>query len=76
MNRVYVGISNDVISRLKRHNANAVKSTKNKGPWRIIYTEKCINLEQARLREKYLKSYKGSLEKRKIINSTTQSGVV
>jgi putative endonuclease len=69
---VYIGISKDVSNRLKYHNSGKVKTTKNKGPWRVIYIEKHSTVIEARRREKYLKSYSGCKEKRSIINSCKQ----
>lgn len=36
--RYYVGSTQDVSERLKRHNNSHSKSTKGKGPWKIIET--------------------------------------
>jgi putative endonuclease len=63
----YIGISKDSKKRLVQHNKGKVQSTKNKRPWIIIYTEKQSDLKSAVEREKYLKSFKGVKEKRKII---------
>lgn len=43
-------------SRLKEHNAGKTKSTKFYAPWEILYTEKFYSREDAREREKKLKS--------------------
>ena len=65
----YVGIAHDVGARINYHNAGRVKSTKNKVPWIVVYTESHKNVQEARNREKYFKSYKGVREKRQIINN-------
>lgn len=52
----YVGSTKDLKERVKKHNKNLVFSTKNKGPWRLVYYEACENEKGARLREKYLKT--------------------
>jgi putative endonuclease len=57
--RFYIGISDDIASRLRRHNLGKVKSTKSFLPWRVIYTEVFINKQEVRKREKYLKSAAG-----------------
>ncbi len=57
--RYYIGSTNDISRRLKEHNSGKTKSTKNKGPWEIIYTENFSNRLEARRREKMIKSYKG-----------------
>ncbi len=52
----YTGFTNDLKRRLEKHNGNEVPSTKNRGPWKIIYYEACLSEKNARLREKYLKT--------------------
>lgn len=60
LNRYYVGITKlHPNKRLKRHNQGAVYSTKLGRPWKIIYIEQYINYEEARKREKQIKSWKG-----------------
>ena len=55
----YVGMSLDVEQRLKMHNTGRVKSTKGKGPWKVIHEEEFDTLAEARKREKYLKTAAG-----------------
>ena len=57
--RIYVGFSSDIAKRLVQHNAGKTKSTKGFVPWKIIYTEEIIGRQNARNREKYLKSGSG-----------------
>ena len=69
----YVGISENAETRLGvYHNNGRVKATKNKRPWKIIYREQHAGVSEAREREKYLKSYKGVTEKKKIIENYIQ----
>ena len=56
---LYTGSTNDLKRRLKEHNAGNVNSTKNRRPLKLIYYEACINEEDARQREKYMKSGMG-----------------
>jgi len=42
--------------RLKEHNSGLVKSTNNRRPLKLIYTEICLNKQDATHREKYLKT--------------------
>lgn len=65
----YVGITRDLEKRLDYHNKGRVKSTKSRIPFEMIYTETFDGMGEARDREKYLKSYKGSKEKLDIIDS-------
>jgi len=55
----YTGFTDDLRKRFNQHNSNEIYSTKNKGPYELIYYEACINDKDARSREKYLKSGMG-----------------
>jgi len=55
----YKGMTSDLQKRLKQHNAGKTKSTKGKGPWRVVYQEAFENAEEAREREKYFKTAAG-----------------
>ena len=55
----YIGYTNDLEDRLKRHNTNQVKWTSNKGPWKIIYSEYFESKPDAYKRERQIKRYKG-----------------
>lgn len=57
--RWYTGSANDLRKRLKQHNEGKSSYTKNKIPWKLIYYEACLNEEDARSREKYLKTGMG-----------------
>ena len=55
----YTGIALNVETRLKEHNAGKNRFTKGHRPWKIIYSETHSNWQEARNREKYLKSASG-----------------
>jgi putative endonuclease len=55
----YIGSTCDLRKRILSHNSGKNKSTKHGAPWRIIYCEIGLNREDARRREKYLKSGMG-----------------
>ena len=56
----YVGITKlKPEMRLLRHNQGDVKSTKYKRPWELIYCESFNNFQQARIKEKQIKSWHG-----------------
>ncbi len=55
----YTGFTNNLLRRLKEHNDNKVSSTKGRGHFELIYYEACIDEQDARNREKYLKSGMG-----------------
>jgi len=56
---IYVGMTENLNDRLVRHNKGYVSSTKLFAPFELIYTEKCESGQQAREREKFLKSTSG-----------------
>ena len=56
---MYTGYTNDLRKRLKEHNTGKSKYTKRRGPFELIYYEACKNEQDARSREKYLKSGMG-----------------
>lgn len=55
----YIGYTSDLRKRLKEHNQGLNPSTKRYKPWRIIYYEACLDEEDARRREGYLKTTQG-----------------
>ncbi len=54
--KFYTGSTKDLRKRFNEHNSGKVSSTKNRGPFMLIYYEACLNEHDARYREKYLKS--------------------
>ena len=75
-NKFYIGVTQDIQNRLKRHNKGSTKSTKPYRPWKMIYFEKYLNKKLACKREFYLKHPKGYLEKIDIINNNRTPGEV
>jgi putative endonuclease len=57
-NRYYVGQTQDVQKRLAYHNANYSKPLKNRGPWRLVYSEGYATRAEAMRRERQIKSWK------------------
>lgn len=57
--RSYVGISQNVEKRLFQHNNGLNQSTKAFVPWIVVHKEDCVTIQEARNREKYLKSAAG-----------------
>ncbi|NQV88317.1 MAG: GIY-YIG nuclease family protein [Parcubacteria group bacterium] len=68
-NRYYVGITSNLENRLSIHNNGYVRSTKNRIPFKIVYSESFKTRAEARAREKHFKSYKGSREKLSILEN-------
>ena len=58
-NRIYIGQTNNLDSRIKRHNNNEEISTKNRGLFNVIHQEIYRTRSEAMRREKQLKSGKG-----------------
>lgn len=58
-NRWYTGSTNDLRKRLNQHNNGESTWTKSGAPWDLIYYEACLNEQDARSREKYLKTGMG-----------------
>ncbi|MCK4333141.1 MAG: GIY-YIG nuclease family protein, partial [Thermoplasmatales archaeon] len=51
----YVGITKNIKERLKKHNSCEVMSTKNRCPWKLMYSKMYSNYSDARKHEKWLK---------------------
>ena len=57
---LYIGYTNDLKRRLEEHNRKRNFSTKSYVPWQLIHFEAYRNEEDAKRREKYLKTSQGS----------------
>ncbi|MFA6476434.1 MAG: GIY-YIG nuclease family protein [Candidatus Paceibacterota bacterium] len=57
--KFYTGFTGDLKRRISQHNNNQSTYTRNRGPFELIYYEACLNEEDARSREIYLKSGMG-----------------
>ncbi len=55
----YTGFTRDLENRIREHNEGRVSSTKERGPFELIYYEACLNEQDGLAREKYLKSGMG-----------------
>jgi putative endonuclease len=62
-------MSQDIERRLLEHNAGKSKFTSAFRPWEIVYTEEYETTEEAREREKYLKTASGRRFLNKILDS-------
>ena len=69
----YIGSCEDLSVRLRQHNQNSVRSTKNRGPFIIVYREEFTTKTEARKRENKLKGYKGNSVFKRIIQSPSSS---
>jgi len=55
--KLYIGYTNDIVARLKKHNSGQVESTSCRRPLRLVYSEVYRTEAEAREREKQLKQY-------------------
>ncbi|MDI6734144.1 MAG: GIY-YIG nuclease family protein [Patescibacteria group bacterium] len=56
---LYTGYTSNLKKRLEEHNCSRNISTKHAIPWKLIYYEACLNILDAKRREKYLKTSQG-----------------
>lgn len=67
--KFYTGYTKDLKLRFEQHSKGLVESTKDRRPLRIVYYEACLNQQDATHREKYLKTYHGSMYIKKRLKS-------
>jgi putative endonuclease len=75
--KLYIGMTENVEARLIRHNQGKVPSTKYRRPFQLLHSEKYLTREEARKRERYLKSGLGHKELSKVLSqgrAPTMSG--
>jgi len=70
-NKLYTGYTKNLSDRLFRHNNGLVRSTRNRRPFKLIYSEGFCSKTEALKREKFLKSLEGST-----VNKLIVAGVV
>ncbi|NLC31028.1 MAG: GIY-YIG nuclease family protein [Candidatus Moranbacteria bacterium] len=56
LNRIYVGMTENLQRRINDHKRGKTRSTKNRGKFSVMIIEECQTREDARKREKYWKS--------------------
>lgn len=56
---LYIGYTRDLRKRINEHNKGLNRSTKAYKPWELIYYEACLDEEDAKRRESYLKTSQG-----------------
>ena len=55
-NKLYVGHTDNLKRRFDEHNKGQEKSTRDRGPFILLYYEACLELDKAIKREKYFKT--------------------
>jgi putative endonuclease len=66
INKYYLGQTNNLNSRLHRHNLGECRSTKYGRPWSLVYFEIYHSRSEVLFRERYLKSPQGWIELQQI----------
>jgi putative endonuclease len=56
---IYVGQTNNLKRRVEEHNKGLSPSTKRYIPWKLIYYEACLDEQDSKRREGYLKTTQG-----------------
>jgi putative endonuclease len=67
-NKFYIGETTDVQERFLFHNSGKQRSTKYRIPFRLVLVEEYSTRYEALQREKQIKSWKGGLAFKKLIN--------
>ena len=65
--KYYIGSTKDISSRLSYHNSGKQRSTKNRIPFELVYSEEFVTKTDALTRERQIKSYKGGMAFKKLI---------
>ena len=65
--RHYVGFCQDSTQRVGQHNSGIIKSTKNRGPWKLVHQEEYATRSEAMRRERFLKSGRGREEFKRLL---------
>ena len=68
--RYYIGQTNNIDERVKRHNAGYIRSTKAYRPWVVVYQINFETRSQAVKSETYLKSLKSKIKVKELIDTS------
>jgi len=74
--RFYTGVTKDLKDRIKRHDENRSLSTKNRGPYDLVYYEIYDSRSDAMKRERYLKSLEGGPMKKVLVEEFDQEKLI
>lgn len=70
--KTYVGCTKDLDNRIKEHNSGEVKSTKNRTPFTLWYSEEFTDKFEAFKREHHFKTGWGRRQLRKILGNLVE----
>jgi len=68
--KFYIGFTEDLKARIKRHNNGNIQSTKPRLPVKLVFYEAYINKYDALRREKYFKTTKGKTSLRTMLKES------
>jgi putative endonuclease len=57
----YAGYTENLKLRFEHHSKGRIESTRQRRPFKVIYYEVCLHIEDAIRREKYFKTYHGKM---------------
>ena len=71
--KLYIGYTNNLARRFEEHNTGwGSRYTRQNGPWTLVYSETHTERASAARRERYLKSTRGSKEKKQLAGVQAQ----
>jgi putative endonuclease len=70
----YIGYTSDLSKRIKGHNSSKSRWTRKKGPWHLVHREEYPTKEEAFLRERQIKRYKGGRAFKLLLAKNLNSG--
>jgi len=70
--KLYLGSTEDPNRRIKQHNSGTCETTGRFYPWRFLLIINVGTIDEARIIEKYIKSFKEKLEIKNIIKALSQ----
>lgn len=68
----YVGQTNDLVARLKRHNTGLEKYTRRKAPWKVFWSVQVSSRAEAMALERELKNLKSRKRMMEFIQKNAQ----
>jgi putative endonuclease len=71
--RLYIGSTQDVQDRLRRHNDGRSKATRHGVPWVLLHTEAVATRAEAVRRERYYKTGRGREELEALLNKPSST---
>jgi len=70
INKYYIGITSNLVNRIKKHNSNHKGFTGKTNDWEVVYSENYDSKKEAKCREDQIKSWKSKDAIERLINRT------